>query len=71
MIRYEHREEGARREQELPDQACESEWPKQPDQPLQGVHPPGAERSALARVLDGERVMPGDLGLRLRQPCRW
>ncbi|MEZ4503110.1 MAG: TM0106 family RecB-like putative nuclease [Dehalococcoidia bacterium] len=37
--------------------------PQQLDQPLQGVHPPGAERSALAHVLDGERVMPGHLGL--------
>ncbi len=37
--------------------------PQQLDQPLQGVHPPGAERSALAHVLHGERVMPGDLGL--------
>ena len=26
MISYEHREEGDRREQELPDQACEGEW---------------------------------------------
>ena len=37
--------------------------PQQLDQPLQGVHPPGAERSALAHVLYGERVMPGHLGL--------
>ncbi len=37
--------------------------PQQLDQPLQGVHPPGAERSALAHVLHGERVMPDDLGL--------
>ena len=27
--------------------------PQQLDQPLQGAHPPGAERSALAHVLDG------------------
>ena len=37
--------------------------PQQLDQPLQGVHPPGAERSALAHLLDGNRVMPDDLGL--------
>ncbi len=37
--------------------------PQQLDQPLQGVHPPGAERSVLAHVLDGERVMPNHLGL--------
>ena len=37
--------------------------PQQLDQPLQGTHPPGAERSALAHVLDGEQVMPDHLGL--------
>ena len=37
--------------------------PQQLNQPLQGVHPPGAERSALAHVLHGERVMPDHLGL--------
>ena len=37
--------------------------PQQLDQPLQGTHPPGAERSALAHVLDGERVVPDQLGL--------
>ena len=37
--------------------------PQQLDQPLQGVHPPGAERSALAHLLDGNRVMPDHLGL--------
>ncbi len=37
--------------------------PQQLDQPLQGTHPPGAERSVLAHLLDGERVMPGGLGL--------
>ena len=37
--------------------------PQQLDQPLQGVHPPGAERSVLAHVLDGERVMPDHSGL--------
>ena len=37
--------------------------PQQLNQPLQGVHPPGAERSALAHVLHGEQVMPDHLGL--------
>ena len=37
--------------------------PQQLEQPLQGTHPPGAERSVLAHVLDGAPVMPGDLGL--------
>ena len=37
--------------------------PQQLDQPLQGVHPPGAERSALAHVLHGEQVMPDHVGL--------
>ena len=37
--------------------------PQQLDQPLQGRHPPGAERSALAHVLDGDRVMPDQFGL--------
>ncbi len=37
--------------------------PQQLDQPLQGTHPPGAERSALAHVLSGERVMPAHIGL--------
>ena len=30
--------------------------PQQLDQPLQGTHPPGAERSALGHVLDAEQV---------------
>ena len=37
--------------------------PQQLDQPLQGVHPPGADRSALAHVLHGEQVVPDHLGL--------
>ena len=37
--------------------------PQQLDQPLQGTHPPGAERSVLAHVLDGAQVMPEQLGL--------
>ena len=37
--------------------------PQQLNQPLQGTHPPGAERSVLAHVLNGERVMPDGLGI--------
>ena len=37
--------------------------PQQLDQPLQGTHPPGAERSALAHVLGVERIVPSQLGL--------
>ena len=37
--------------------------PQQLDQPLQGTHPPGAECSALAHLLNGEQVMPDHLGL--------
>ncbi len=37
--------------------------PQQLDQPLQGTHPPGAERSALAHLLDRHQVMPDHLGL--------
>ena len=37
--------------------------PQQLDQPLQGTHPPGAERSVLAHILDGQSVMPDHLGL--------
>ena len=37
--------------------------PQQLDQPLQGTHPPGAERSVLAHVLDDDRVIPEQLGL--------
>lgn len=44
--------------------------PQQLDQPLQGTHPPGAERSALAHVLAGERVMPEHLGLFLNGTWR-
>ncbi len=44
--------------------------PQQLDQPLQGAHPPGAERSALAHVLDGERVIPDHLGLFLNGTWR-
>jgi uncharacterized protein len=44
--------------------------PQQLDQPLQGSHPPGAERSALGHVLDGEAVMPDGLGLFLKDTWR-
>jgi predicted RecB family nuclease len=37
--------------------------PQQLDQPLQGVHPPGAGRSALAHVLDNAQTMPPERGL--------
>ena len=37
--------------------------PQQLDQPLQGTHPPGAERSVLAHVLDSAQVMPEESGL--------
>ena len=36
--------------------------PQQLDQPLKGTHPPGAERSALAHLLDGAATMPADEG---------
>ena len=35
--------------------------PQQLDQPLQGVHPPGADRSALAHVLDVHDTLPASL----------
>jgi uncharacterized protein len=44
--------------------------PQQLDQPLLGSHPPGAERSALGHVLDGEAVIPDDLGLFLTDTWR-
>ena len=37
--------------------------PQQLNQPLKGVHPPGAERSVLGHVLDGRRVIPPHLGV--------
>ena len=43
--------------------------PQQLDQPLQGVHPPGADRSALAHVLGTRQTMPPELGLFL--PDTW
>jgi hypothetical protein len=44
--------------------------PQQLDQPLQGSHPPGAERSALAHLLDGRPTVPDDLGLFLEHTYR-
>jgi predicted RecB family nuclease len=44
--------------------------PQQLDQPLQGSHPPGAERSALGHVLDGAAVMPDGHGLFLADTWR-
>jgi uncharacterized protein len=44
--------------------------PQQLDQPLQGSHPPGAERSALGHVLGENAVMPPDRGLFLADTWR-
>jgi uncharacterized protein len=44
--------------------------PQQLDQPMQGTHPPGADRSALAHVLDGQATMPPDRGLFLETTWR-
>ena len=44
--------------------------PQQLDQPLQGSHPPGAERSALAHLLDGHATIPDALGLFLEHTYR-
>ena len=44
--------------------------PQQLDQPLQGSHPPGAERSALGHVLDGHATIPGERGLFLETTWR-
>ena len=44
--------------------------PQQLDQPLQGSHPPGAERSALAHMLDGAATIPDHLGLFLEHTYR-
>ena len=44
--------------------------PQQLDQPLQGTHPPGAERSALAHVLGDLATMPGERGLFLATTWR-
>jgi uncharacterized protein len=44
--------------------------PLQLDQPMQGSHPPGADRSALGHVLGGEATMPADRGLFLETTWR-
>ena len=44
--------------------------PQQLDQPLQGTHPPGSERSVLAHLLHRDRVMPDHLGLFLDRTWR-
>ncbi|MEA2026604.1 MAG: AAA domain-containing protein, partial [Chloroflexota bacterium] len=44
--------------------------PQQLDQPLKGSHPPGAERSALAHLLDGAAVMPEGRGLFMEKTWR-
>jgi uncharacterized protein len=44
--------------------------PQQLEQPLKGTHPPGAERSGLAHLLDGAATMPADLGLFLETTWR-
>jgi len=44
--------------------------PQQLDQPLQGSHPPGAERSALAHVLGAAATMPPTRGLFLETTWR-
>ena len=44
--------------------------PQQLDQPLQGTHPPGSERSVLAHLLDRNQVMPDHLGLFLDRTWR-
>jgi predicted RecB family nuclease len=44
--------------------------PQQLDQPLQGSHPPGAERSALAHVLGSAATMPATRGLFLETTWR-
>ena len=37
--------------------------PQQLNQPLKGVHPPGAERSAMGHILDGDRVISPEMGI--------
>jgi uncharacterized protein len=44
--------------------------PQQLEQPLQGSHPPGAERSALAHFLDDDATMPEARGLFLAHTWR-
>ncbi len=44
--------------------------PQQLDQPLQGSHPPGADRSALAHLLGEDATMPPERGLFLETTWR-
>jgi predicted RecB family nuclease len=44
--------------------------PQQLDQPMQGTHPPGADRSALAHVLGDAATMPPTHGLFLERTWR-
>ena len=44
--------------------------PQQLDQPMQGTHPPGADRSALGHVLGDHATMPPDRGLFLETTWR-
>ncbi len=44
--------------------------PQQLNQPMQGSHPPGADRSALAHVLDGAATIDADRGLFLERTWR-
>ncbi|MBW3613526.1 MAG: TM0106 family RecB-like putative nuclease [Chloroflexi bacterium] len=44
--------------------------PQQLDQPLQGSHPPGADQSALAHLLEAHDTMPADRGLFLEHTWR-
>ena len=44
--------------------------PQQLDQPLQGSHPPGADRSSLAHLLGTDDTMPPDRGLFLEHTWR-
>jgi hypothetical protein len=44
--------------------------PQQLDQPMQGAHPPGADRSALAHVLGGAATIGADRGLFLETTWR-
>jgi uncharacterized protein len=44
--------------------------PQQLDQPLQGVHPQGAERSALGHLLGDAATIPASLGLFLERTWR-
>ena len=51
-------------------QYCSLGDPQQLDQPQRGVHPPGAEISALSRLLDGRATIAPDRGLFLAKSWR-